>query len=81
VFTHWPNVRPFVIDRADQFRSRPHPSLHGRTYAAAIEEVRRRGQNTSTEPTADQTTQARFWPAPVWNYWNEITQTVVTPTR
>jgi membrane-associated phospholipid phosphatase len=81
VFTHWANVKPFVIDRADQFRSRPYPSLHGRRYAAAIDEVRRLGQNTSTERTADQTTQARFWPAPIWNYWNEITQTVVTDRR
>jgi hypothetical protein len=81
VFTHWANVKPFVIDRADQFRSRPYPSLHSRTYAVLIDEVRRLGQNTSTERTADQTTQARFWPAPVWNYWNEITQTVVTDLR
>ncbi len=81
VFTLWANVKPFVLSRGDQFRSRPFPSLHGHTYAAAIDEVRRVGQNTSTERTADQTVQARFWPAPIWNYWNEITQTVITDRR
>jgi membrane-associated phospholipid phosphatase len=80
-FTHWANVKPFVLHRADQFRVRPYPSLHGGLYAAAIDEVRRLGQNTSTERTADQTVQARFWPAPIWNYWNEITQTVITAER
>jgi len=77
-FTHWANVRPFVIRRADQFRSRPYPSLTSDTYAAAIDEVRRLGQNTSTERTADQTVQARFWPAPIQNYWNEIAQSVIS---
>jgi len=80
-FTQWANVKPFVLHRADQFRARPYPSLHGARYAAAIDEVRRLGQNTSTERTADQTVQARFWPAPIWNYWNEITQTVITDER
>src|SRR5690349_6576211 len=80
-FTHWANVKPFVLHRADQFRIRPYPSLHGRVYAAAIDQVRRLGQNTSTERTADQTEQARFWPAPIWNYWNEITQSVITADR
>lgn len=77
VFTHWPAVAPFVLDRAEQFRPGPYPRLSGARYAAAVSEVQRIGRDTSTERTADQTVQARFWAAPIWNYWQEITQTVV----
>src|SRR5262249_37415482 len=43
----------------------------------ATNEVQRLGRDSSTERTDDQTVQARFWAAPIWNYWNEITQTTV----
>ncbi|MUN38039.1 vanadium-dependent haloperoxidase [Actinomadura litoris] len=74
VFTHWSGVRPFVLERGDQFRPRPYPALTSRTYAKALNEVQLLGKDTSTERTADQTVQARFWAAPIWNYWNEIAQ-------
>jgi hypothetical protein len=77
VFTHWPAVLPFVLDRADAFRPAAYPSLTGDAYADAVNEVRLLGQDVSTSRTADQTIQARFWGAPIWNYWNEIAQGVV----
>lgn len=77
VFTHWANVTPFVLHRANQFRSQPYPDLRGARYAAAINDVKKLGQDTSTARSADQTVQARFWAASIWNYWNEITQNVV----
>lgn len=77
VFTHWASVTPFVLHRADQFRSRPYPDLRGAHYAAATNEVKSLGRDTGTTRTADQTVQARFWAASIWNYWNEITQNVV----
>lgn len=73
-FTHWPAVTPFVLRNAAQFRPAPYPALTGPRYAAALGEVRLLGQDTSTARTADQTVQARFWAAPIWNYWNEIAQ-------
>jgi hypothetical protein len=78
VFTHWPAVTPFLLDRPDQFRPGPYPPLTSPGYARALEEVQRLGRDTSTTRTADQTTQARFWAAPIWNYWNEIGQTVLS---
>jgi hypothetical protein len=81
VFTHWPAVTPFVLDRAEQFRPGPYPELAGERYALASNEVQRLGRDTSTERSADQTVQARFWAAPIWNYWNEITQTTVLARR
>lgn len=78
VFTHWAAVTPFLADRADQFRPDPPPPVAGRAYAQALNEVKSLGQDTSTTRTADQTVVAKFWAAPIWNYWNEITQTLVT---
>ncbi len=78
VFTHWPAVTPFLLDRADQFRPAGYPDLAGPVYGHAIAEVASLGRDTSTTRTADQTTQARFWAAPIWNYWNEIGQTVLS---
>lgn len=77
VFTHWAHVTPFVVDRVDRFLPEAYPELSSRRYAAATNEVKRLGQDTSTSRTGDQTEQAHFWAAPIWNYWNEITQTVV----
>jgi hypothetical protein len=78
VFTHWPAVVPFVLDRADQFRPTNYPALTSDAYARATNEVKDFGQDTSTIRTVDQTMQARFWAAPIWNYWNEIAQSTVT---
>jgi len=75
VFTHWGAVRPFVLRSGDQFRPSPPPALGSARYAAAIDEVRSLGQDSSTTRTADQTQIARFWAAPIQNYWNEIAQT------
>jgi hypothetical protein len=77
VFTHWAAVTPFVLRRANQFRPRPYPDLDGAHYAAAVNEVKSLGRDTSTTRTADQTVEGRFWAASIWNYWNEITQNVV----
>ena len=76
--THWPSVTPWVLDRADQFRSGPFPALSSAAYADALNEVKSLGQDISPTRTADQTVQARFWAASIWNYWNEIAQSAVT---
>jgi hypothetical protein len=75
VFTHWPFVKPFALRRADQFRPGPPPALSSPVYTAAFDEVRSLGELGSTTRTADQTQIAKFWGAPIQNYWNEIAQT------
>jgi PAP2 superfamily len=75
VFTHWRFVKPFALRRADQFRPAPPPTLTSFSYAAAFNEVRSLGEIGSTVRTDDQTQIARFWGAPIQNYWNEIAQT------
>jgi hypothetical protein len=76
VFTHWPFVTPFALRRANQFRPGPPPALTSATYTSAFDEVKSLGQLGSTTRTADQTQIARFWGAPIQNYWNEIAQTI-----
>lgn len=77
VFTHWSGVTPFLIDRADRFRPGAYPALSSHQYAASTNEVDQLGRDTSATRTRDQTEQAHFWAAPIWNYWNEIAQAAV----
>jgi PAP2 superfamily len=72
LFTHWAAITPFVLRRADQFRPPPPPALWSSLYAAAVNEVRSLGQDGSTERTSEQTMIARFWAAPIQNFWNAI---------
>jgi membrane-associated phospholipid phosphatase len=76
VFTHWGQVRPFVLERGDELRPEPPPALTSAEYAAAINEVKSLGSATSTTRSAEQTEIGKFWAAPIQNYWNEIAQTV-----
>jgi hypothetical protein len=75
VFTHWQFVKPFALRSASQFRPAPPPALSSSTYTTAFNEVMSLGSATSTTRTADQTQIAKFWGAPIQNYWNEIAQT------
>jgi len=75
VFTHWGAVAPWVLDRPAQFRPAAPPALTSRAYAKAINEVQSLGKADSVTRTEDQTQIARFWAAPIQNYWNEIAQT------
>jgi membrane-associated phospholipid phosphatase len=76
VFTTWGQVRPFVLERGDQFRPTPPPALTSDAYAAAINEVQSLGSVTSTTRTAEQTEIGKFWNPPIQNFWNQIAQTV-----
>ena len=77
VFTQWDRVTPFVLNNDEQFRPTPPPALSSPAYAAAINEVKSIGQDSSTTRTADETTQAMFWAAPIWNFWNQIADDAV----
>jgi membrane-associated phospholipid phosphatase len=75
VFTNWGSITPFVLRSGQQFRPAPHPPVTSAAYAAALNEVKSLGQDSSTTRTADQTAAAKFWAsAPIWNTWNEVAQ-------
>jgi hypothetical protein len=75
VFGQWPNVRPFVLRRGDQFRSPPPPSLSSARYVDEFNEVKSLGRNGSTTRSADQTAIGKFWgAAPIWIVWNQVAE-------
>lgn len=60
----WEEVRPFRMQRADQFRAPEPPPLGSLAYAAAFNEVQRLGGDGSTTPTrrtAEQTEIGIYW--------------------
>jgi membrane-associated phospholipid phosphatase len=79
VFTGWGQVTPFVLNSGEEFRPPAPPAVSSPSYAAALEQVKSLGQDSSTTRTPDQTVEARFWgSAPIWNTWNEVTQRLLT---
>jgi membrane-associated phospholipid phosphatase len=74
VFTHWASVRPFVLERANEFRPPAPAPLNSPAYLQAVQQVESLGQANSTTRTPDQTTIATFWGGSIWDYWNEIAQ-------
>ena len=57
----WDRVTPFAIDRASTFRPSGQPDFSSPNYAEDLEEVRQKGELTSTERTEDETEIAQFW--------------------
>ena len=55
------HAKPFMLKSAAQFRPRSPPSLGGRSYARAFEEVKEFGALASTVRTVDQTAYAVWW--------------------
>jgi hypothetical protein len=61
---YWGEVKPFVLERADQFRVPPPPRLESREYAVAFDEVKALGGDgvvTPTVRTAEQTQIGIYW--------------------
>lgn len=57
----WPQRKPWVMERADQFRPGPPPDLASALWVRDLQEVRTLGAKNSTARTAAQTDIARFW--------------------
>jgi hypothetical protein len=82
VFPTWGTVTPFVLNDAAQFRPGAPPPVTSAAYATALAEVKGLGRDTSTTRTPDETAAATFWSsAPVWNTWNQVTQTLLGSRR
>jgi membrane-associated phospholipid phosphatase len=77
-FTGWGQVTPFVLRDGRQFRPAPPPRVTSAAYAAALNEVKSLGRDTSRTRTAGETAAATFWAsAPIWNTWNQVAQAQV----
>lgn len=57
----WPQRKPWVMSRADQFRPGPPPDLASELWVRDLREVRTLGAKNSTARTPAQTDIARFW--------------------
>ena len=74
VFTEWGGLMPFVLHSGAQFRPGPPPALSSAAYAAALNEVKSLGQDSSTTRTPEETLIGKFWAPPIWNTWNAIAE-------
>lgn len=54
-------LRPFTLDRPDQFRIAPPPAITNADWAKDYNEIKAMGGTTSTARTAEQTDTAKFW--------------------
>src|SRR5215471_1813563 len=61
VFTHWPNVTPFALSSASQFRPGPPPALTSQTYTNDFNEVKTLGPPHGPAATSDQQLVGVFW--------------------
>ncbi len=74
-FTQWPQVTPFALARADEFRPGPPPALTSDEYTKVFDEVKNLGFINSTSRTPEQTQIGMFWNGNIQDFWNEIAQT------
>jgi membrane-associated phospholipid phosphatase len=74
-FTQWPQVTPFALARADEFRPGPPPLLTSNDYTRVFDEVKSLGFITSKTRTQEQTLIGTFWNGNIQDFWNEIAQT------
>jgi hypothetical protein len=57
----WPNVTPFALTSAAQFRPEPPPALTSSQWASDYDEIKRFGGRNSAARSARQTEDGRFW--------------------
>lgn len=71
LFAHWPDVEPFALRRADQFRSDPPPPLDSAAYTWAYREVKAVGGRDSRQRSKNRTDVVRMYAlssdALLWN--------------
>jgi membrane-associated phospholipid phosphatase len=73
-FTQWPQVIPFALSRANQFRPQFPPTLTSAVYTDAFNEVKAIGFINSANRTPEQTQIGMFWNGNIQDFWNEIAQ-------
>jgi hypothetical protein len=71
-FKHWPNVRPFGIQNAYQFRAGPPPPLRSETYSNDFNEVKTVGAVNSPNRPQDRSDVALMYGATGVELWNSI---------
>jgi VCPO second helical-bundle domain len=70
------NVRPFILQNADQFLPDPPPSLQSSEWVEGFNQIKTLGELTSSARTNEQTAIARFWSANVVRQYNRVAREV-----
>ncbi len=70
----WATMRPFSLEKADQFRIEPMPTLSSQKYTDDFNEVKRMGQKNSAARSAEQAATAKFWYEYSEIGWNRVTR-------
>jgi hypothetical protein len=70
------NVRPFVLERVDQFLPDPPPSLQSDEWVDAFNEVKGYGAANSTVRSGEETAIARFWSANSVRVYNRVARDI-----
>lgn len=73
---YWENVKPFGLQKKDQFRCPAPPALTSDAYTAAFNEVKEKGKKNSTARTADETAYAAYWYEFSEAGWNRVARVV-----
>src|SRR4029453_1090123 len=73
-----PGRKPWLLDRADQFRPGPPPTLTSAVWARDYNETKELGGKNSTRRTAEQTAIARFWEATLPPIYLGVVRSVAT---
>jgi hypothetical protein len=59
--TQWPQRKPWLLERSDQFRPGPPPALTSERWARDLNEIKALGGRDSKQRSAEQTEIGRFW--------------------
>jgi hypothetical protein len=70
------SMRPFILQRPDQFLPPPPPSLSSPQWVAAFNEIKAHG--SSTNPNTTETSTAEFWTANAVRQYNEAARELAT---
>ncbi|MEZ5294456.1 MAG: vanadium-dependent haloperoxidase [Vicinamibacterales bacterium] len=73
----WAEATPFVLERADQFRTPPPPAIQSEAYTRAYDEVRTVGRDRSEIRTSDQAHLAMWWKDFAENSQNRLARQLV----
>jgi len=75
------NVRPFILQNADQFLPDPPPSLQSNEWIDAFNQIKLYGGAASTARTSEQKAIAAFWSANVVLQYNRLARDVAQQQR
>src|SRR5688572_20135105 len=77
----WEDVKLFSLQSKSQFRPGALPALTSAKYKADYDEIKAKGQSTSTTRTADQTSVANFWYEFSEAGWNRVARQAVVSKK